>query len=128
MIQDIKDFFESYELAHKLTTTSKNRFLYVKIATSQKGVVMIRVIEKIAHRNDNLICDAKIDGNKISLLFRLTCSAKSISNVVKQIIKPYYKVSFLGTQLKMDIYNPIVKDVQEVFTTLEKYCRRREEN
>lgn len=126
-IQDIKDFFESYEIAHKLMAGVGHRFLSVKMTTSTKGVVLIRVIEKMERSNDNLVCDARIEGNKLSMLFKLNCQAKMITNNIKEIVRPYYKVTFLGSQLKMDIANPTLRDAQETFVAMMPYCRRREE-
>ncbi|MNV24164.1 hypothetical protein D3C71_1152170 [compost metagenome] len=126
VVQDIKEFFESYEIAHKLTNTRQDRFLSVFTTTTRKGVILIRVIEKVRDQNDNLICDAKIEDNKINMQFRLVGQAKALEHRIREIVKPFYKVTYLGNNLKILIANPELKDVQETFIGLEKYCRRRE--
>ena len=126
LIQEIKDFFESYELAHQLMSDGK-KYLSVNISTSKKGVVIIRVIEKISHRKENLMCDARIDGNRFSMTFRLKYPSKMINNKIGEIVLPHYNVTYLGTQLKIDILNPSIKDVKKTFIALEKFCIRREQ-
>ncbi|MNB84506.1 hypothetical protein D3C81_544300 [compost metagenome] len=127
VVEDIKSFFESYEFAHKLTTSQRDRFLSVMIHTTQKDVVTIRVIEKIRDKNDNLICDARVEGNRITMQFKLVGQAKALEHRIREVVKPFYKVSFLGTTLRIVIANPSIRDVQETFMKLEKYCRRRED-
>jgi hypothetical protein len=132
-LEDIKAYFEGYELMNKLMDEG----LVVAVRTSiqqnkRTGAVSIKVIERnlrsinrFNKSGDNLFCDVRIERNKIKFTFKLRQdTVRKFENQALALLERKYTCKMLGTTITIEHYNATVNNIIEIFTTMEPLCRK----
>lgn len=123
LLEEIKDFFEGYEMLHKLSEERYRFMLRVLISTSKKGVVTIRITERVL-KEENMFFDCRIEGNKIKMVFKLI--GNKIEFFQKEFLNKYkrdFNVIILGNRVNIEIYNPKLETIISMFMEMERLCR-----
>lgn len=138
VVDEIKDYFESYELMDKLTSDSKeDPAVKVNIYFNErKQVLSVKVIEIISREksirrsmglniNDNMFCEFRLNYSKAKFSFKLnTDKIKLFHEKVKPIIQKKYKCSVVGTTVFVELYDPKLQEIMNIFIEFEPICRR----
>lgn len=140
VVDDVKDFFESYEMLTRLSEDNKSSI--VKVHTyhnDRKQALNIKVIERIVvsgqnrrallamgvNLNDNLFCEFKLNYTKVKFTFKIKQEVLEVfKSEVKLQIEKRYKCYYHGTKIYVEFYNPKLQDIIDIFTTFEPLCKR----
>jgi hypothetical protein len=115
---EIISFFETFKVSY---TLMGRKDISVLINKSIKNIVLIRFILSSKKSNDILAIEIRIDGNKVNMIFNIQNKLDSLSNDIDKL-KKKHKVTVLGSKIKVETFSIHIKDIQNVFLILEKYC------
>lgn len=130
LIKEVREFFEGYEV---LNTMFDKKEIRVEIFEAvSKKILQVRIIEINDNRNpkfkpySNMFCDIKVESNMVKMKFKYRESKidEEFLSVVRSVKKSDYVIKILGNQLSVQIIEPRIEEISNIFTKFEKYCRK----
>jgi lysyl-tRNA synthetase class II len=130
VMNEFKTFFESYEVTNALMDI-KNIKVHIFEAKS-KPLLNIRMVEVqinphiIGNKRveKNTFADIKIEGNKVTMMFKVVDVNSELKNTVSKAAKNDHAIKFVGNHLTVIATNPVVDEISKLFMAIEPYCRK----
>lgn len=130
LIQEAKEFFESYELANVMFD-EKSIIVSIFEATS-RSVLQVKITEKTGKNfisrsvETNMFCDIKIDRSivKMNFKYKETKISKEFVDVINSLKKNDYVIKYIGNIAYITIIDPRVEEIVKIFMELEPHCKR----